>query len=51
MSGTVTRVSDNFVAKMALAEVVEAGDDDLEAGTLQEALQALATRIAVLEAG
>ena len=42
-----------FVRKLVLAladeDLVAAGDDGLDAGTIQEALQALATRVQALE--
>lgn len=43
-------VADEFTGEVNADSVsVAAGDDGLSAGTLQEALQALATRIAALE--
>lgn len=38
-----------FKAKVQGVDAVEDGDDGLEAGTIQEALQALATRVQALE--
>jgi len=53
MSGTINPPRPNFYAKLALAagaaDVIEAGTDGLIAGTLQEVLQDLATRIQTLE--
>lgn len=52
IKGAVTpRKVDEAIAKVSDAEgqTVAAGTDGLEAGTVQEALQALATRIQALE--
>jgi len=40
---------DGLASYISAADVVVAGTDGLDAGTIQEALQALATRIAALE--
>jgi len=49
-SGTEYDFSPTGLASyLASVDLVVAGDDGLDAGTVQEALQALATRIAALE--
>ena len=49
MSSKTVKPGRWFLGKLRNAEVVEDGADGLEAGTLQEALQELATRVQALE--